>query len=225
MFILFLAVVAVVVGISAWVAAQRRKALSQWAAAHGLTYSALRDHGMDSRLPEFQCLQRGDNRYAYNIMEGAFHEQPFLGFDYHYETHSRDSKGRRQTHHHHFSAVLLGCGFPLEPLSIRPEGFFDKVTEFFGHDDIDFESAEFSRKFYVTAPDKRWAYDVIHARTMEFLLSQPMFTLQFGRQGVIAHRNSRLSPADFEAAANVIHGIIHRLPEYLVKQLLERNRP
>jgi hypothetical protein len=155
-------------------------------------------------------------------MRGQWQEKQFVGFDYHYETYSRDSKGRRQTHHHHFSGVILTSPIPLKPLYIRPEGFFDKITEFFGADDIDFESAEFSRKFYVKSPDRRWAYDVIHTRMMEFLLEQPRFSLQFDPSCIIAWNKRRFSPQDFATAGDLIHGLLDRLPNYLVKQQMER---
>ncbi len=218
---IFVLLFVAIVVLSIWFSAQRRKELSAWAAARGLTFSPGNQDGFDGRFPEFKCLSQGEDRYAYNLMEGSFQTRYFLGFDYHYETHSHDSKGRRQTHHHHFSAVVLGSQIPLQPLFLRPEGFFDKVTEFFGHDDIDFESSEFSRKFYVKAEKKRWAYDVIHPRMMEFLLGQPQFTIQFGCDSVIAYRSSRFSPPQFGEAAMVVHGMLERLPEYLLKQQLE----
>ena len=46
-----------------------------------------------------------------------------------------------------FSTIVVESDVVLEPLFIRPERLFDKVKEFVGIDDIDFESAEFSRKF------------------------------------------------------------------------------
>ncbi|MCK4626760.1 MAG: hypothetical protein KAV00_15725, partial [Phycisphaerae bacterium] len=105
-----------------------------------------------------------------------------------------------------------------KPLYIRREGFFDKIGQFFGFDDIDFESAEFSRKFYVKSPDKRWAYDVIHTRTMEHLLASANFSIRFDRAHVIAWRSRTNKPADFEAAAELISGILDRLPEYVVRR-------
>lgn len=201
-----------------YAAAKRRKELAAWAQGKGLSFDPSNDKGMDERFPEFDCLRQGSDRYAFNRMEGDWSGRRLLGFDYHYETQSTDSKGRRTTHDHHFSAVILDSTVPLKPLFMRPEGFFDKVTEFFGYDDIDFESAEFSRKFYVKSPDKRWAYDVIHQRTMEFLLEMPRFTIKFDRQQVIAYRSSRFKPGDFTAAVEVIAGILDRLPEYVVQQ-------
>ena len=68
------------------------------------------------------------------------------------------------------------------------------------------------------SPDKKWAFDVIHQRTMEFMLSMPDFSLQFGADAVIAWRNRKLKPAEFGQAADLVAGILDRLPEYLVKQ-------
>jgi len=199
-------------------AAKRRKELAEWAGRHGLRFRADSDYGLDSRYASFQCLQQGSRRYAYNLVDGAWQGRPFLGFDYHYETYATDSKGQQQTHHHYFSAVILDSDVPLKPLNIRPEGVFDKIAQFFGWDDINFESAEFSSKFHVTAPDRRWAYDVLHARTIAFLLQMPRFSLQFDDRRVIAYKGSTFSVAEFESAAEIIRGILDRLPDYVIQQ-------
>ena len=217
-FILFAAVVVAALLIGVCFSAKRRKELAAWAQAHGLGFSAGREEDIEYRYPNFQCLHQGDNRYACNVMQGRWHERECAAFDYHYETHSTDGRGGQQTEVHEFSAVVLASPVPLKPLSIRHEGFFDKVAEFFGLDDIEFESAEFNRRFHVKSPDKKWAFDVIHQRTMEFMLSMPDFSLQFGADAVIAWRNRKLKPAEFGQAADLIAGILDRLPEYLVKQ-------
>ncbi len=215
----FFILVVVLIIFGARAAAQRRKDLAAWAHGHGLSFDPSKDYGFEDRFSQFDCLSQGDSdRYAYNIMSGQWSGRPTLAFDYHYETHSTDSKGKRTSHSNYFSAVIIASDIPLKPLYIRREGFFDKVTQFFGFDDIDFESAEFSRKFFVKSPDKRWAYDVIHQRTMEFLLSAPEFSIRFARGHVIAWRSRTNKPADFEAAAGLICGILDRLPEYVVRQ-------
>ncbi|MFA5864583.1 MAG: hypothetical protein WC975_07825 [Phycisphaerae bacterium] len=204
-----------------YASAKRKQELLAWAATRRFEFSPEKQYGFDSKYPQFYCLQEGDNQYAYNTLEGDWSGRSFLGFDYHYETHTSNSKGGRSTQHHHFSAVIIKSEVPLNPLFIRPEGFFDKIKEFFGYEDIDFESAEFSRKFYVQAPDKKWAYDVIHARMMEFLLASPTFHIKFDWNCVIAYHNSTFSVNEFESAANVIKGILDRLPDYVAKQQQE----
>lgn len=217
-FALFAAVLILFGIIGLVLAAKRRKALLEWANSHGWKFDPDRDRDFPDRFPEFKHFQQGSDRYAYNIVRGELHGLPITAFDFHYETHSRNSKGRRSTTHHRSSAAIVESNLPLKPLFIRHEGFFDKITEFFGHDDIDFESAEFSRKFYVKAADRRWAYDVLHARTMQFLLDMPRFTIQFDRGHVVAYRNSTLNIKDFEAAVEVVSGILDQLPDYLVRQ-------
>ena len=200
-------------------AKKRRMALEAWAASRGFSFDPSNDHQMDDRYPEFSCLRQGDDRYAYNVMEGHSAERPVSAFDYHYETHSTDSKGHRTTHNHYFSAVIVQTGLPLKPLVIREEHFFDKVGEFLGFDDIDFESTEFSKEFFVKSPDRRWAFDVIHQETMEFLLASPRFTLEFQGSDAIAYRDRTFKPEDFEAALAVIEGVLQRLPESLLREM------
>jgi len=217
MFVVVIVVVIVMAVIGHAQAQKRRKDLAAWAAARGLEFSPDRMGGVDDRFPGFEALRRGDNRYAHNILSGRRNGAEFYAFDYHYETHSRDSKGRRRTNHHHFSAVILGAPVPLQSLAIRPEGFFDRVGAFFGYEDINFESAEFSRKFHVSAPDRRWAYDVLHARAIEFLLASPFYTIDMEPTHVLALRNAVFPPDEFETAARVVEGLLERLPDY-VKQ-------
>ncbi|MEX1229131.1 MAG: hypothetical protein WEB58_02750 [Planctomycetaceae bacterium] len=202
-------------------AKKRWEELSAWAASRGLVFHPDKDRGFDDDFSEFSHLRQGSSRYAYNIIEGRYNNFTFTAFDYHYETHSTDSKGRRQTHHHYFTAAIVEAGLPLKPLFIRSEGFFDKVTEFFGFDDIDFELAEFSREFHVKSPDRRWAFDVLHQESMEFLLASPRFTLDMQHGRVMAYRAGTFSIDEYEQALDVVIGLIERLPSSVVRELKE----
>ena len=199
-------------------ARKRREALAAWAEQQGLEFAADEIRGFDERYPSFDCLRTGSNCYAYNISRGLWYQRSVQAFDYHYETHSTDSKGHRTTHHHHFSAVIVANKVPLKPLLIRPEGFFDRVKDLFGFEDINFESAEFSRKFYVAAPERKWAYDVLHQRALEFLLVSPVFSLMFDAHSVIAWRNTTFKPAEFTQSLTLVRGLLDQLPEYVVKE-------
>jgi hypothetical protein len=224
--IIIIAAIAAVIGFVVWNAqmkGKRRKEMAGWAQANGLKFLPEKDHSVWLRYQLFKCLQRGDNHYAYNIMLGTIGQRVTCGFDYHYETHSSGSKGQQQTHHHYFSALVVDTGFPLKPLFIRPEGFFDKVTEFVGLDDIDFESAEFSQKYFVKAPDRRWAYDVLHQKTMELMLAYPRFHIEFQGTQVIAYYDNRtFSLGEFSSALKVVMGILDYLPPGMVEELKQK---
>lgn len=215
-FILILAVI----WFQARLAAERRKRLAAWAQSKGWRFEADRERGLDSAFPDFGCLRTGDGRYAYNRILGEWKGSSVLGFDYHYQTHSSGSKGQRRTHHHCFSALILESPIPLKSLLIRPEGLWDKLTEFFGMDDIDFESTEFSRKFFVKAADRRWAFDMLHARTMQRLLDSPVFSMQMSLRHLILWRATTYEPLDFEDALTLATALLEGMPEYLVKQQL-----
>lgn len=206
-----------VAGISIYQSHKRKKDLAAWAAENGMTFTADSDYHFGDQYPNFACMQRGSNRCSFNSMAGEWKGRQIQAFDYYYETHSTDSKGKRQTHRHYFSAIMLTSEVPLKPLTIRPENFFDKVTQFMGFDDINFESAEFSRKFHVSGPDRKWAHDVIHTRSMEYLLGREMMTIEFSDHWVMVYNDRTFTPVEFGMAAETASGLLDLLPEY-VKQ-------
>ncbi len=216
--------VVLVIGLSIWgaiLARKRREALQAWAAGKGMSFDAGRDSSLDERYPGFSCLRQGSGRYAYNRMRGRVGDRRVEAFDYHYETHHTDSEGKRKTSHHHFSAVVVDSGLPLKPLLVRAESVFDKIAGAFGYDDIDFESAEFSRRYCVKSPDRKWAYDVLHARTIEFLMQQPKLTLEFDYAHVMVWRGSKMDVEGYEAALAMAMGVLDRLPQYVVEQQVQ----
>ena len=113
----------------------------------------------------------------------------------------------------------MHSGLALKPLFVRGENLWDKMTSAFGFDDIDFESAEFSRKFFVKSPDRKWAYDVIHQETMELLIRAPRFSLEFAGPHAMAWRSSRFAPANFEYALALLDGVLRRIPTDIQREL------
>lgn len=214
-FFLAIAAVAVVVAVlGARAERRRREALAAWAAGHGLTLEPGKDANWEERFPPFACLREGDRRHATNRMEGQRDGRRVTAFDYHYVTYTQSKHGR-QAHHHTFSAVIVDAGLPLYPLRIRTEGLFDRMAGFLGFDDIDFEHAAFSREFHVSAPDRRWAFDVLHQATIEWLLESPRFTIELGGPWVLARRSGRFDAEAFGQAVAVAEGILQRLPRYV----------
>jgi hypothetical protein len=219
--LIFLLVVLVLIAGGAWARYTTSKAralrLSRWADAKGWRFSPERDESIEVRFPVFRTLTDGDDRYARNVTEGTWRGRPFTAFDYHYATGS--GKSRKS---HEFSAVVLTSEVPLKRLEIGREKLIHRVGAFFGFEDINFESAEFSREFRVTAADRRWAYDVLHSRAIELLLRTQRFTIEMAGMWVIAHRegvfDGRLEAPDFEAALTLTSGLLDLLPEYVVQQ-------
>lgn len=200
---------------SAYLAKKRREAMAALAGSLQLNYSADRDHEIASRFSFLDKLAQGSNRYAYNTISGEYRGHSIMVFDYHYETHSTDSKGRRKTHHHYFSFFILRMNLSFPELVISKEGFFSKVAQFFGYDDIDFESAEFSRKFVVRCPDKKFAYDICNAQMIEYLLDNQDLQVEIEGDCLALFFNHCLAVDSIRANLDRLIQIREFIPEYV----------
>jgi hypothetical protein len=215
LFGLFIVVAVVLAILGAIAARKRREAMFELAARLGLNFSAAQNGAMADRFEFLDELAKGDNRYAYNILSGRYRDHEVLSFDYHYETHSRDSKGNRTTQHHHFSCMLLQLPRPFPELKIYRESFGSRIAQAFGYEDIDFESAEFSRAFCVRSKDKRFAYDVCNPRMMEFLLGNRDLNVEIELNWMAFVFPVCLKPEQIEPNLERLVAARLLLPEYL----------
>jgi hypothetical protein len=196
-------------------AKKRREAMLSLAAGLGLRFDPGKDRVLPKKYQFLDKLRVGDNRYAFNILSGKYKDHDVMAFDYHYETHSTDSKGNHETQHHYFSFFLLLMRVGFAELTIAREGFFSKVAQALGYDDIDFESHEFSRKFCVRSKDKKFAYDVCNARMIEYLLANDDLTIEIEGPALGISFASRLSPEQIERNLNRLIAVRGLMPDYL----------
>lgn len=224
-FVLFICLIVAAMIWSYQQAKKRREDLARLAGELGLRFDPVDPCDIANRYTKLSPLAQGHNRSAYNVLHGRHGEHPVKAFDFVYHTTetSTDSQGRTSTREvsHYFSAVILEIGAALPSLYIRPENFFDKIAAAMGFDDIDFESAEFSRKFYVTSSDKKFAYDVIHPRMMEFLLEQPGWTLQLEGSNFLIYNGGMLQPSDFAAAIERAEAFLKQVPDFVWQRVRE----
>jgi len=193
---------------------KRREALLLWATEKGWTMRPGTEKNLHDRWAGLKVFRRGHSRSGRNIITGKHGDRDCTLIDYRYVTGSGKN---RSTHNR--GVVILACDFPTVPLQIRRENPFDKVGEFLGMDDIDFESAEFSRKFYVKSADKKWAYDVIHTRAMDHRLKGPAFNVEFGFAELCVYKNGHFNPESYEQALEFAGGLLDLVPDYVVRQM------
>ena len=202
---------------SIWGAIQARKrqeglfALSQ---RLNLGFDPGENYQIAGRFEFLKELAQGDNRYATNVLSGNYQQNEILAFDYHYQTYTQTKNGR-QTQHHWFSFFILTLPAFFPDLTIRRENFFTKVAEVFGNDDINFESAEFSKTFCVRSPDRKFAYDVCNAQMIEYLLANRDLSVEIENNVLALAFTTRLSPEQIETNLQRLVEIRTRLPEYL----------
>lgn len=221
-------VLVVTLGVYSYRQQQKRIADLQ-AVAHELNwlFSAGKDYSYDERYPQFSRFREGDSRYAYNTLEGCLRVGqelwPARMGDYHYQTTSHNGK-ETQTHEHYLSFLVIELPYlALPDLRIRREGFFDTIANVFGFGDINFESAEFSKRFNVKSSSKKFAYDVIHPAMMEFLLASDVPTIEIDRgQCCITHGGSTWQPNEFRTRCEWTARFFELWPKHLIADLKSR---
>lgn len=193
---------------------KRREALRLWAGQRGWRLVPDTIKSMHTEYPGLKVFQKGHSRTAKNIIQGELHGRPVTLMDYRYVVgHGKN----RSTHNR--GVIILKTDFPTVPMFIRRESALDRVGEFFGADDIDFESSEFSRKFYVKSNDRKWAFDVIHSRTMEYLMKAPSFTIEFGLGEIAVYKTGRCDTDRYDRALKMLWKLYELIPDYVVRQM------
>lgn len=196
---------------------KRREAFAALATAEGWRYLPDKDHDSARAYQFINRLDHGDNRYLRHRFTGAYAGTDFDAFEYHYQVTTGSGKKRRTTHYHFRVAVTtLPRAFP--ELVIGPEGLFDKIAAAFGFDDIDFESAEFSRTFKVQSPDRKFAYDVIHPLMMEWLQRKPGIAVEIDGPYLAVWESGTMETDKIHPLLAHLGGIRERLPAYLLKK-------
>ena len=193
---------------------ERRRALRAWARSKKLRMRHGRRVGWEKEYPAFGMFKKGRSRHSALHVGGEIEGHKVNCLDYKYTTGS----GKNQQTHRR-AVVILAAGGPVIPLRIRREHIFDKVGEFLGHDDIDFESAEFSRKFHVSSSDRKWAYDVVHQRTMDYLLKAPSVNIEFGYAEIAVWCNGSLNAQHADTCLEVARRMLDLVPDDVLAQL------
>lgn len=216
LFLLFAVAVGVIAYLALLVEKRRRVAFQAMAEHTGLRYAPETNHELASRFEFLNALGMGTNRFARHVVRGEVDGLEVVAFEYHYETHSSSKKGRR-THHHYLSVFTTALPKSFPELTIRPEGVFSKIAQTLGYDDIDFESAEFSSRYCVRSRDKKFAYDVCHPLTMEFLMRFHDLDIEIEGQTLAAIQCGHLQPNHVESNLRRLLAFRRLLPKYLLQ--------
>lgn len=205
----------------AHLAGRRAEAILEVGMRLGLRYAAEGPPGLQFRHPHLPLFHRGDRGLPYNYLEGRLDGAragmvDLRGGDFRCEWRDAET-GRRTTMRRHFSywlARLPLAGHP--PVVIRGHHALDRVAAAFGFPDIDVESAEFSRRYHVSSPDRRFAVEMLHPRATALLLeAAPRYLhLQDGWL-LVAEPGRRWRTAELERMALFLRAFLRLWPAHL----------
>ena len=154
--------------ISRQITQRRRAALIAVASSLGFRYAP--DDPFDTVDLPFALFRRGDGRGVENVLWGVAGNLAVRLCDYWYYDESTDSKGGRHRSYHRFSCATTSIAAYVPGITVGRENVLTRLGGALGFDDIEFESEEFNRAFRVKSEDRKFAFDLIDARMMAFLL-------------------------------------------------------
>ena len=202
------------VGWAAWQWERRhRQALATLAAERGWDYSSSDDSWADAfgGAP----FGTGSRRQADNVLQGRVDGREMVAFDYRYETYSTDGNGSRHTRVHRYAVCAVLLPAPVPTLELRPETVLTRLGGALGLPDVDLESEAFNRRYRVTSREPRFAYDVLHPRTMELLLTGEPRNLRLSGRDAVTWAAGRQTPAQVLAQLDVLTTLVGGVPSYV----------
>jgi hypothetical protein len=120
--------------------------------------------------------------------------------------------------------VVLGSALHYQNLIIWPESIKGFLPESTGLTNVDFESSEFNRTFFVASDDKRFAFDVVHPRMMELLMTHPTWGVELAEHTLTAWTLDYLPPRKYGEGLEFAMSLQQLLPEYLKEELSNPGR-
>jgi len=170
--LLFVLIVGVVAGAMAFLQyqARQRREVAVMALGRQLTfaYSPTDTEGLE-RIP-FSFFDLGERRQLTNVLSGTHNGVPTHFFDFAYYT-SNGKSGEW----HRFTCAIATVPATCPQFALGYENFFTRAAEHLGLHDVQLESDAFNRRFRVQCADQRFAFSLLDAKMMEWLLASEEF--------------------------------------------------
>lgn len=210
----FVGVIALVIGLvvlSYYLKKKRREEMQRFASGRGLQYSA-HDPFQLHAWP-FALFGVGRGRKAENVVWGPWKGgEPVTAFDYEYYTESTNSKGQTQRHYHRFSCAQLEVPAAFPHLQLGRENLFTRMADGMGLEDIQFELPEFNRRYNVKARERKFAYELLDQRMLDWLVSFDQgYSFEVAGNRILAYRR-RIKPAALEPLIGTLVMFRERVP-------------
>lgn len=200
---------------------RRREAFWAWANGRGWSFSETDPFGILNL--SFPLLGRGDGRGFDHVVWGNYEGLQFKEADYWYYVRSRSSKGGSTRNYSYFTILLIDLPAHLPHLSISRESLLSRIADALSFRDIEFESGDFNKAFQVKADDREFAFKVIDAGMMQWLMAlRTDFAFDLlGSQLLVACRRLGTT-GEVEAMMSTTNGFVDAIPQLVWNQYTTR---
>ncbi|MCA1831273.1 MAG: hypothetical protein ABR548_14620 [Actinomycetota bacterium] len=160
----------------------------------------------------FRLFSLGEGRGVENVLWGDIKGLKVRLFEYWYYTTSTDAEGHSSRSYTHFTCGLAPVPANCPHLMIRRENVLTWIAEHVGFHDIEFESDEFNRAFRVKGDDRKFAYALIDARMMEWLLQTKGFEFEVNASFALVI-SGKLRVSELLNVVAALHGFCSHVPQ------------
>jgi len=168
-----------------------------------------------TRFGGFEPLDNHRHPSSSNLLHGRRGEIEWLIFDFQYVIGA--GKNKRT---HRFGVVAAIVPLHFRRLTIRPEGFLDKMQQFVtGSADIPIQNEPFNRRYHVTCDVPKFAHDVLHPQMIELLMAGTPMHWQLGGDVILIHRRGLFTAEEIDLSMLLIEAFIDRLPDELIERM------
>jgi hypothetical protein len=173
---------------------QRTEAWRQEAERMGFEFAAAPGLSILGRFPGFQLFAHGDSKAVKNLLRGQASGLEVTVFDYSYVTGSGKSR-------HTWSQTVITFEFAepnLPKFSLRPESVWDKIGEWFGYRDIDFDShPRFSKSYVLRSEDDEGVRQYFAPHVLEYYEESPGVCTEASGGRLVYYRvSTKIAPTE-----------------------------
>ena len=181
---------------------KRREDMGALAEKISFSYSEKDIEGIPENFSAFQLFNKGHGREAENVLEGEFDGINLKIFDYHYTV----SSGRSSHTYYHTVFCAYIYDFSMPKFELRPEGIFDKVGDFLGFKDIDFDShPDFSNRYFLKGENEEEVRKLFTPKVLEYFeKKQENFVLEAFNDRLLIYSTQASGGYTFEMATDNI---------------------
>ena len=212
--LVFLAVALVGIAASSFSAVRRKRrqqAVASFARKFKFSHSR---HDPFSLLWDynFPLFEMGDGRGCENLVWGEWKGLPFKETDYWYYGEASNRRSNRARTYRHFNAVVVDIPAYLPRVTVDRTGITSLLARGVGWRDLQFESEDFNREFEVRAEDTEFAFKLIDARMMHWMLStDDIFGFQFYGSAILVW-SRRLRPSELLPLIGTVKELYDHIP-------------
>jgi hypothetical protein len=167
-------------------------------------------------LVPFQHLSpfgQGHSHSVKNLISGAYRDFGVTIFDYQYKVTTNNGKSSSTTTYN-VQVVSVALPMILPQFSMQPENFLLAIGEKFGYREIEFESEEFNKRWFVRGHEERSIYDLLHPQAMERMLIASHTRWEFGGNMITVLDTSLQEPPSIERTFHDIADFVALVPNY-----------